>query len=62
MMFEGRHISELTDQNFINLIGNQTENLWIEFKRQSYQQHKNNRDEYRREICKDVTAMANAEG
>lgn len=62
MIFEGRHISELTDQDFISLIGNQVENLWIEFKRQSYQQQKNNRQEYRREICKDVTAMANAEG
>ena len=52
MIFEGRHISELMEQDITNLIGNQTENLWIEFKRQSYQQQKYNRQEYRREICK----------
>lgn len=61
-MFEDRSVTEITDQDLQNLIGYQEENLWIDFKRQEYQQYKNNREKYRREICKDVSAMANAEG
>lgn len=62
MIFEDKPISEITNKDLINLIGHQEENLWIEYKREDYQQYKNNREKYRREICKDVTAMANAEG
>ena len=62
MIFEDRTIPEINVQDLIGLIGYQEENLWIDFKREDYSQYKNNREKYRREICKDVTAMANAEG
>ena len=61
MVFENKPISEITDTDLTNLIGNQEENLWIEFKREHYEGYKNNREKYSREICKDVTAMANAD-
>ena len=62
MVFDNKPISEITDQELINLIGNQEENLWIEFKREHYKGFNTKSENYRREICKDVTAMANAEG
>ena len=34
--------------------------MWVDFKREHYD--KTDSEKYRREICKDVTAMANAEG
>ena len=52
----------LTDQELKNLIGNQEENLWIDFKQQDYHRDSTDPDKHQREICKDVTAMANAEG
>lgn len=61
MVFENKSISEITDKELINLIGNQEENLWIDFK-QRYDGYKTDDTEYKREIRKDVTAMANAEG
>ena len=57
-----RPISEITDQDLINLINNQEENLWIDFKEMHYDGYKTDGEKYKREICKDVTAMANAEG
>lgn len=62
MIFEHRTISEITDQDLKNLIGNQEEDLWIDFKRQHYDSYKSDTEKYRSEVCKDVTAMANAEG
>ena len=62
MIFNNRSISEITDQELIDLIGNQKENLWIDFKVKPYQRDSKDSEKYKREICKDVTAMANAEG
>ena len=62
MIFDNRPISEITDQDLINLIDNQEENLWIDFKEMHYDGYKTDGEKYKREICKDVTAMANAEG
>ena len=62
MIFDNRRISEITDQELKNLIGNQEENLWIDFKQQDYHRDPNDLEKHKREICKDVTAMANAEG
>ena len=57
-----RRISEITDRQLTDLIGHQEENLWIEFKRKEYHRDSNDKEKHKREICKDVTAMANAEG
>ena len=62
MIFDNRRISEITSQELIGLIGNQEENLWIDFKQQDYHRDSNDHEKHKREICKDVTAMANAEG
>ena len=64
MIFDNcrRRISEITDQELKNFIGNQEENQWIEFKREDYHHDPNDPEKHKREICKDVTAMANAEG
>ncbi len=64
MVFDNKPISEITDQDLIDLIGNEKEEekSWIDFKREHYKGYKNNTEDYKREICKDVTAMANAEG
>ena len=62
MIFDNCHISEIDPQQLINLIGNQEENLWIDFKQQDYHRDPNDSEKHKREICKDVTAMANAEG
>ena len=64
MIFDNCHrrISEITDQELKNFIGNQEENQWIEFKRKDYHRDPNDPEKHKREICKDVTAMANAEG
>ena len=64
MIFDNcrRRISEITDQELIDLIGNQEEDQWIDFKQQDYHRDLTDQEEYKREICKDVTAMANAEG
>ncbi len=62
MVFDDKTISKITDQDLISLIGKQEENLWIDFKQQDYYKDSNDSDKHKREICKDVTAMANAEG
>ncbi len=64
MMFDGRKISEIKPQELKNLIRNQEENLWLDLKQQDYHQDPKDKDKEKRkrEICKDVTAMANAEG
>ncbi len=64
MIFDNcqRRISEITDQQLIDLIGNQEENQWIDFKQEGYHRDSNDPEKHKREICKDITAMANAEG
>ena len=64
MIFDNcqRLISEITDQQLIDLIGNQEENQWLDFKHKDYHRDPNDPEKHKREICKDVTAMANAEG
>ena len=62
MIFGNRRISEITEQELKDLIGNQEENLWIDFKQQDYRRDPDDLEKHKREICKDVTAMANAEG
>ena len=63
MIFDNRRISEITQQELIDLVKKQQEeNLWIDFKKQDYHNDPQDRDKRRREICKDVTAMANADG
>lgn len=62
MIFEHRPIPEISEQDLINLLGNQEENLWIDFKQMQYHRDNTKTEERRHEICKDVTAMANAEG
>ena len=62
MIFDNCRISEIASQELIGLIGNQEENLWIDFKQQDYHKDPNDLEKHKREICKDVTAMANAEG
>ena len=67
MIFDNRPISEITDEDLINLIDNQEEDLWIDFKQRQYHRDQIKKDptkseERKHEICKDVTAMANAEG
>ena len=60
MIFDNKPISEITDQELIDLISNQEENLCIDFKKEHYS--RDNFEDYKHEICKDVTAMANSEG
>ena len=62
MIFDNKPLSEINDQDLINLIDNQEENLWIDFKEGHYEGYRTDGEKYKREICKDVTAMANAEG
>ena len=62
MIFDNRNISEIAPQELIDLIGNQEENLWIDFKKMEYKKDPTDTEKHKREICKDVTAMANAEG
>lgn len=62
MIFDNRRISEINPQELIDLIGAQEENLWIDFKQKDYHKDSNDLEKRKREICKDVTAMANAEG
>ncbi len=62
MIFDNRRISEITPQELIDLIDNQEEDQWIDFKQQDYHRDPNDLEKHKREICKDVTAMANAEG
>ena len=64
MIFDNcrRHISEIIDAELKDLIGNQEENQWIDFKQQDYHQDPKDPEKYKYEICKDVTAMANADG
>lgn len=54
--FGNRSIAEITESELTGLIGNQEENQWIDFKQKAYDV------EDKREIYKDVTAMANADG
>ena len=63
MIFDNCRISEIPTQDLINLVNNQQEeDLWIDFKKQDYYKDPKDPDKRRREICKDVTAMANADG
>ncbi|MYI94544.1 hypothetical protein F4083_09535, partial [Candidatus Poribacteria bacterium] len=56
MIFDDKPISEITNQDLIDLIDNQEEDLWIDFKEQHYHGYRENPEIYKREICKDVTA------
>ena len=67
MIFDNKPISAITDEELINLIDNQEENLWIDFKQMQYHRDQIKIDQTKsekrkHEICKDVTAIANAEG
>ena len=62
MAFNNKLISEIVDQDLMDLIGKQKSDLRIDFKQQHYDGYNTNEDQYRREICKDISAMANAEG
>ena len=63
MIFDNRRISEITAQELMDLVNNQQEeDLWLDFKKQDYHKDPNDREKRNREICKDVTAMANADG
>lgn len=62
MIFDNRPIAEITESELTGLIGNQEENQWVDFKKKEYHVDCNDRDKHKREICKDVTAMANADG
>ncbi len=63
MIFDNKTISEITDKELTDLIVNrQEENLWIEFKSKYYDGYMRKNEDYKREVAKDVTAMANAEG
>ena len=57
MIFDHRPISEIKDQDLMDLIGNQEENLWIDFKEGHYEGYRTDGEKYKREICKDVTAI-----
>ena len=56
MIFDNRPISEIKDQDLMDLIGNQEENLWVDFKERHYEGYRTDGEKYKREICKDVTA------
>ncbi len=64
MIFDNKPIFEITDDDLKNLIDNRTEEekSWVDFKREHYEGSNNNTENYKREICKDVTAMANDVG
>ena len=57
-----RPISDITDQELKDLIGNQEENQHIDFKLKYDRRDSKNQEKYKWEICKDVTAMANSGG
>ena len=44
MIFDNRQISDIKDQDLINLIGNQEENLWIDFKERHYEGYRTDRE------------------
>ncbi|MDE0637684.1 MAG: ATP-binding protein [Candidatus Poribacteria bacterium] len=62
MIFDNKPISEITDQDLINLIGDQEEDLQIDFKQLDYEKDSKKPEKHKYEICKDVAAMANAAG
>lgn len=62
MIFDNRSIAEITGSELTCLIGNQAENQWVDFKREEYHKDPKKPDKHQREICKDITAMANADG
>ena len=49
MIFDNRQISDIKDQDLINLIGNQEENLWIDFKERHYEGYRTDGEKYKRE-------------
>ena len=46
MIFDNRQISDIKDQDLINLIGNQEENLWIDFKEKHYEGYRTDGERY----------------
>ena len=57
-----RLIAEIPDQELKDLIGKQRENQSIDFKQKYDHRDPNDPEKHKREISKDVTAMANTEG
>ena len=62
MIFGNKPISELMGEELINLIDNQEEDLQVDFKQKDYHKDPKDSEKHKFEICKDVTAMANASG
>ena len=62
MIFDNKPISDIDDQDLIDLIGNQEEDLQVDFKQDDYDKDSNKPEKHKFEICKDVSAMANAAG
>ena len=62
MIFDNKPISAITDEELINLIDNQEEDLQVDFKQKDYHKDPKDSEKHKFEICKDVTAMANASG
>ena len=62
MIFDNKPISEIIYQDLINLIGDQEEDLQVDFKQLDYEKDSKKPEKHKYEICKDVTAMANAAG
>ena len=62
MIFDNKPIFDIDDQDLIDLIGNQEEDLQVDFKQSDYKKDPNNSEKHKYEICKDVSAMANAAG
>ena len=57
-----RRIEDIPDQELKDLIGKQRENQHIDFKLKYDRRDPKNQEQYKWEICKDVTAMANSGG
>ena len=57
-----RLISDIPDQELKDLIGKQRENQHIDFKQKYDHRNPKVQEKHKREISKDVTAMANTEG
>lgn len=62
MIFDNCSISEIKESDLIDLIDNQEEDQWVDFKLKDYDKESDDFEKRKREICKDVTAMANADG
>lgn len=57
-----RRIADIPEQELTDLIGKQKENQHLDFKQRYDHRKSKNQEQYKWEICKDVTAMANSGG